>query len=301
MPSFLIFLATFLSLSQFSFALDCRNGETGAPAPLDSMISAVKPGTTLLLGELHGFRDVAEVQVQILEALRNSGHKVDVAFEFFPYTKQSEVDQFTHGLTPESDFLASIGWGKGMDFGFYRTQVRFSQYSAGERTLAINAPRTLTGAVAKRGLEGLTDEEKSLLPPNMELGRAEYFDRFRELMGGHVDEKALVRYFEAQSVWDDTMAWQLAGHKSGNTKVVIVGEFHVQYGGGLPHRLSVRDPQAQIVTVGFLNTHDLTAEELESQLRPHQSWGTRENFICLVNLPTSGWVLSLKEFRDSFR
>ncbi len=301
MPSFLIFLATFLGFSQFSSALDCRNGETGAPISMDSIISAVKPGGTLFLGELHGFKDVADGQVQILEALRNRGHKVDVAFEFFPYTKQTEVDQFVQGLIPEVDFLASIGWGKGLDFGFYRAQALFSRHLAGERTLAINAPRSLTGAVAKRGLVGLTDEEKSLLPPDLELGRAEYFDRFRELMGGHADEKTLVRYFEAQSVWDDTMAWQLTGHRSGNTKVVVVGEFHVQYGGGLPHRLSVRNPQAEIVTIGFLNIHDLTAEELRSQLRPHQNWGSRENFICLVDLPISVWVLPLKEFGDSFR
>lgn len=301
MPGFFIFLATFLGFSAFSFALDCRDGHSGASVTLESMVSGIEAGSTVFLGELHGFKDVAEGQIQILEALRAHNHSMDVAFEFFPYLKQNEVDQFAQGLMVENDFLSAINWGKGTDFGFYRSQALYPQYQKGERTLAINAPRSLTGAIANRGIEDLTSEEKCLLPPDLELGRSEYFERFRDLMGGHVDEKALIRYFQAQSVWDDTMAWQLAGHRSSKTQVVVVGEFHVQYGGGLPHRLSVRDQHSEIVTIGFVNSHDLTADEIAAELRPHQSWGVRENFICLVDLPIPTKVLMLKEMSESFR
>jgi uncharacterized iron-regulated protein len=286
MPSFLIFLALFMGNSPFARALDCRDGRTGGAVPLEDIVGSLEPGSILILGELHGFADVAQGQLEVLRGLRSAGHKIDVAMEFFPYQQQDLVDRFISGELTEPQFLADLGWGKSMSFDYYRGQVLFPQPHLEERTLAINAPRTLTGVIAKKGLAGLTPEEQQLLPPEFTLGRTEYFDRFRDFMGGHVDEAALGRYFEAQSVWDDTMAWQLLVKRSSNTQVVVVGEFHVQYGGGLPDRLRSRDSGRSLTTIGFVNSHQLTSEELASEIGPHPRWGVRENFICLVDLPS---------------
>jgi len=304
--SFFIFIIIFgemlLSLKGFAQALECRRGESGEIVSIEGLVSEISPGSTLFLGELHGFEVVASGQMQVLEELRRQGHKVDVGLEFFTYTKQSVVDQFVHGMINEGTFLDQVGWAKSMDFGFYRKQALFPRHDQGEFTWAINAPQNVTRSVAKRGLENLTEEEKQLLPPNLELGRADYLDRFRESMGGHVEEKDLLRYFQAQSVWDETMAWQLTNHQTGNTKVVVVGEFHVQYGGGLPNRLSVRDPKMNIITLGFMNIHNLSASEIDESIKPHEKWGIRENFICLVDLPetTKIWS-SFKGLGRSYR
>ncbi len=215
-----------------------------------------------------------------------------MGLEFFTYTKQHQVDQFVQGLIEEGTFLDQIGWSKGMDFKYYRQQALFPLAKLGERTLALNAPPNVTKSVAKSGIENLTDEEKALMPPNFEMGRPEYFERFKANMGGHVDEKDLQRYFQAQSVWDETMAWQITSKHTDNTLAVVVGEFHVQYGGGLPYRLSVRSPKMSITTIGFMDIHGLTEEQIQEHLKPHPAWGIRENYICLVDLPENSLVWS---------
>lgn len=296
MKSFFIFLMIFAKIglfwSSFAYSLDCRRGENGEKVSVESLVSEIPMGGTLFLGELHGFEAVASGQTLVLEELRKQGHSVDVGLEFFTYTKQSVVDQFVQGLINEATFLDQVGWAKSMDFGFYRRQALFPQRDRGENTWALNAPQSVTRAVAKKGLENLTEEEKQLLPPHLEMGRAEYLDRFRESMGGHVEEKDLLRYFQAQSVWDETMAWQLTTHATGNTKVVVVGEFHVQFGGGLPYRLSVRDPKMNITTLGFMNVHNLSEAEIAESIQPHPKWGIRENYICLVDLPETSKLWS---------
>lgn len=293
MKSFLFFILIFSGLSGFSQNLECRRGDNGLPISLETMVSEINPGGTVFLGELHGFDAVAEGQLQILQELRRQGHNTDVALEFFTYTKQSEVDQFVRGLLDESAFLEQIGWSKGMDFRYYRQQALFPMSKLNEKTFAINAPQSVTKAVAKRGIENLTEEEKMLMPPNFEIGRAQYFERFKATMGGHVDEKELQRYFQAQSVWDETMAWQITNKHSENTLAVIVGEFHVQYGGGLPHRLSVRNPKMNITTIGFMDKQGLSEEQIQEHIKPHSEWGIRENYICLVDLPSNGLVWSV--------
>ena len=286
MPSFSIFLGLVVSFLGFSaVGGECRRGDTGEILSVEALVREISPGATVFLGELHGFAEVAAGQVEILKELRNQGHAVDVAFEFFPYTQQTLVDQSARAEINEAEFLRAIGWGKSMDFSSYREQALFPRWQEGERVWAINAPRSLTGAIAKRGLAQLTEEEKSLLPPDIKMGRESYKDRFREQMGGHVKEEALQRYFEAQSVWDETMAWKLAMLSTRNTKVVVVGEFHVQYGGGLPFQLSLRVPEAPLKSVGFINIQGLSDAEIQDLLRPSERWGVREDFICAVVLP----------------
>jgi uncharacterized iron-regulated protein len=285
MPGFLIFLSVFGWFSSPAWSMDCLQGLSGKSVPLNGIVASIEKGATLFLGELHGLEPVAEGQVQILEELRRQGHHVDIGFEFYAYPKQPLVQEFQRGNLTEAEFLKSIEWASAMDFSFYRRQTLFPKWSEGEFVWALNAPRSLTGAIAKRGIESLSEEERQLLPPDLHLGRAEYFERFRQLMGGHVDETKLSRYFEAQSVWDDTMAWQLTTHQTGHTQVVVVGEFHVRYGGGLPDRLLARSSQSKVVTLGFVNIQDLSAEEIQEEIRPHQSWGAREDYICLIKAP----------------
>jgi uncharacterized iron-regulated protein len=281
---FLITLVFSVGFGTLSKAMECVSGHSRKPVSLENLVKEIPKGSTLILGELHGVAEISVAQVDVLKQLRKRGHLVDVGLEFFSYAHQQEVDQYVRGKISEAEFLSKIEWPKSMDFSHYRGQALFPSFDLGETTMAINAPRSLTGAIAKRGLSGLSQAEQSLLPPGLELGRADYFERFRDLMGGHVGEADLQRYFEAQSVWDDTMAWQLARNETHNTKVVVVGEFHVQFGGGLPNRLDRRIPGANIKTLGFVNIAGLSPEEVQAIPLPHPKWGQRENYICLVNI-----------------
>ncbi len=236
-----------LNFSSLSNALELYDAGkiTEATTPerlsLEALLTKIPKGSIVVIGEQHNYAPIQNGQMTLLMALRNAGHKINVAMEFLKYTDQSLVDHFRLGTLPETDFLKAA-WGEA-DFKFYRQQILFPSLDKGERTFAVNSPKQLPLAVKTKGLANLSDEERALLPPNFQLGGALYKERFIERMQGHVtSEEAMNRYFETQSVWDDTMAWKAcdARMQSDHTLVLVVGQFHVEYGDGLIHRLRER-------------------------------------------------------------
>lgn len=255
---------------------------------LQEALKSVQAGQVVVLGEAHGTSVMASQQMQVLKTLKEMGRSVSVGMEFFAYPYQPQVDLYRQGDLAEAEFLNSVEWGQGFSFEFYKSQVLFPEWGS-EFVLALNAPRSLTSKIAKVGVEGLNSEELALLPPDFEIGNEAYFRRFKEVMsgGGHVPaEEALQRYFAAQSAWDDTMAWRAAEFLKQHPEqvlVIIVGEFHVQYGGGLPDRLSQRGLKA--TTFSLVNLHGLTSEQQAFEVQPSATDGARADFVWTSSFP----------------
>lgn len=277
-------ILVFFGLSQGA----CAHSLTGLRAGTDlkaievsEVVSQIPPGSLLVIGENHGQAEDQSQQLQILRALRSAGHQVSVGLEFFSYPFQGEVEAWRSGQLSESDFLKKIGWGQ-PSFDFYRAQAEFPELGEG-LTVALNAPRELTSKISKTGLGSLTEGDRRFLPPQFSLGRDTYRERFAAVMAPHLpDPSAIDRYFAAQSVWDDTMAWRACEamqKKAGQTLVIVVGEFHVQYGGGLPNRLRARCPQILLRTLSQVDLTHSTAEESERELRPSPEEGPRADWI----------------------
>jgi uncharacterized iron-regulated protein len=217
-------------------------GDSLKPLTWDEFLNEIPKGAVIFVGEQHGYAKLQQGQLSLLKGLRNLGHKVHVGMEFLEHSKQPIVDQYRQGLITEQSFLQLVEWG-GFDFSLYRDQILFPDASKGESTFAINSPKWLPTKVAREGLSSLLPEEIQRLPPDFALGRDSYRARFESLMAGHVATKeAMQRYFEAQSVWDETMAWKLseAYITPNDTMVVIVGQFHIEFGGGLPFQYQRR-------------------------------------------------------------
>jgi uncharacterized iron-regulated protein len=246
---------------------------------LEAALSGLKPGQVVVLGEQHGTVVQAAQQMQVLETIKNSGLRVSLGMEFFDYTKQGIVDQYKAGQLDEATFLGQVGWGQGFSYDAYRNQVLFPEANS-EYVIALNAPRSLTSRISRVGMTGLTEEEKRLLPPGWTIGNQGYFERFETVMGGHVPADALARYFEAQSTWDDTMAWKASEFirlHPDQIMVIIVGEFHVQYGGGLPDRLKARG--LEVTTFSLVNLEGLTEAEQKTEVEPSSTYGSRADFV----------------------
>jgi uncharacterized iron-regulated protein len=92
----------------------------------------------------------------------------------------------------------------------------------------------------------------------------------------------MVNYFAAQSIWDDTMAWRavefLKLHPE-QTLFIIVGEFHVQYGGGLPDRLRARGLK-NVISLSLVNVDGMSADEEKVATEPTAD-GPRADFIWI--------------------
>lgn len=124
---------------------------------------------------------------------------------------------------------------------------------------------------------------KKWLPPQFQVGRAVYKERFRWVMGGghHIPEEKFDRYFQAQSLWDDTMAWQaqlyLQAHPD-QVLVIIVGDFHNAYGGGLPDRLKARGV-SNVLTLSQVSLEGSDDKEQDELILPHEKWGARADWV----------------------
>ncbi|MGZ3768963.1 MAG: ChaN family lipoprotein [Bdellovibrio sp.] len=256
-------------------------GDTLQAMTLDESIQSVTPGSVVVVGENHGLKEHQSQQLQIMTALRNKGLKVSVGLEFFSYPHQDLVDSYRAGVLPEAEFLTAIQWGR-PSYDFYREQALFPDLKEGAHTVALNAPRSLTGKVSKTGLESLTEQEQALLPPQFSLGRDSYKRRFFELMPHLPSGPAADQYFAAQSIWDDTMAWKATEFLDVHPEqvlVIVVGEFHVQYGGGLPDRIHARSAKTPVWTFSQINTSGLSEDEINKEISPSPEDGPRADFL----------------------
>lgn len=260
------------------------HGQNGQEATLTEALAAVAPGSIVVIGENHGLKTHQAQQLEIMKTLRSLGHKVSVGMEFFYYPSQDALNEYRQGTLSEADFLQKAEWG-GTPYEFYRDQVLFPDLAQGSLTWALNAPKALTSKVAKQGLESLTTDESALLPPQFQVGRDSYKERFVGMMPHLPNPAAADRYFAAQSIWDDTMAWRatefLKQHPE-QTLVIVVGEFHVQYGGGLPDRLKARAPQVPVLTFSQFDTNELTDDEIKMGTEVSSKYGSRADYIWLA-------------------
>jgi uncharacterized iron-regulated protein len=280
----------FISLSANAQLLD---GTTLAPVQTQAIVDQIQPGSILIIGEMHGLVPVQSQQVEVLNALRAKGLKVTLGFEFFNYTDQQAINDYRAGQTNEADFLKAINWG-GYSFDFYKSQLLFPDASNGETALGLNVPSFVTKQLSKGGYASLTAEQKALLPADFTLGNQGYKDRFAAAMGGHMAPDKLDLYFAAQSAWDDTISMNAANYIEQHPQhvfVIIIGEFHVAYGGGTPDRLSQRllakGLQPKITTISQLYVEGLTANEISNEVTPSPFYGKRSDFIWLSKLVTT--------------
>ncbi len=274
-----LFITTILCV--FTLNAQIYRGDGVNQADLEAALAGVQPGTIVILGESHGVTAHRDQHIEILTQLRKQGLKVSVGLEFLNYPDQTFLDQFRYQEIDEATFLSIVGW-KGLSFDFYRDQILFPNVMAGEFSLALNLPRSISSKLSKQGLESLTEDEWKIMPPNFSVGRDSYKERFAAAAGAHCP--SLDRCFAAQSAWDDTMAWQAAQfiqRQPAQVLVIVVGEFHAQFGGGLADRIRARNSEIPILTFSQIWAEGLTDEEIQNELKPSVVEGPRADFIWL--------------------
>lgn len=272
---------------------------------LNEIVDQTPPGSILIVSEIHDYVPHSDNQKLILETLLaqpNLEKKISVGLEFLSFTKQTAVDSFLAGNLNEEEFLKNVGWG-GNRFDLYKEQILFTKKSFG-KTRALNIPMSLAKQISKNGFtEGLSEVERDLLPPNFSLGNDRYRRRFEEYMNGGHDPLLMLwplqfkfgavsgtpqdfmdRMFAAQSAWDDAMAYQACSfikNQPSQVLVVIVGDFHVIYGGGLPDRLKDRGcPNVKVISQVVVDSFDdVTKKSLlpeEGVSRADWIWAVKE-------------------------
>ena len=235
---------------------DTAKGDLLTPSDLPARLSGVR---LLLLGESHTDMDSHRVQLRVLEELHAAGRKVSVGLEMFPAAAQGSLDQWVARSLEEKAFLEASGWYRhwGYNWGYYRDIFLFAR-EKGVPLFAVNAPREVVSAVRRKGLDGLSAEEREQLPSSIDTESAEHLRLFKASFGDEgfhatMTDEEWKGLFAAQCAWDAAMAWSSvrALERSGDESAilaVLAGAGHVQYGLGI-QRQAARWLKGRIATL----------------------------------------------------
>jgi uncharacterized iron-regulated protein len=217
------------------------HSKTGKAISFDQLIDQVGTRRLIFIGEVHNNPEHHLIQVQILQALMSRYAPRTVAMEFFNKTQQPVLDQYMDGSTTETVFLKDVGWDKNWAYAyhFYRPLLLMTK-EKGRKILAINAPNNIVKKVARTGLSSLDPSERNQLADHINLENESHRTYLRKIYEKHThqDLKKFDFFYQAQCVWEDTMAENIAKDLSKNKEklVVLAGNGHIINKYGIPNR-----------------------------------------------------------------
>jgi uncharacterized iron-regulated protein len=231
--------------------------KTGKAISFDQLIDQVGARRLIFIGEVHNNPEHHLIQVQILQALMSQYEPLTLAVEFFNKTQQPVLDHYMDGSTTETTetvFLKDVGWDKNWAYAyhFYRPLLLMTK-EKGRKILAINAPNTIVKKVARSGLSSLDPSERNQLASHIDLENESHRSYLRKIYEKHThkDLKRFDFFYQAQCVWEDTMAENIAKYLSKNKEklVVLAGNGHIINNDGIPNRTlsRIKTPMATIL------------------------------------------------------
>jgi uncharacterized iron-regulated protein len=210
----------------------------------------IEKAEVIYVGETHDNQADHRYELELVRGLVSRKVKLAIGWEMFDETQQGALDAWAAGKSSFKDLLVKTGFEKhwGVYSPVYRQILQLGG-SAKIPNLALNAPPALAGKIA-RG-EPLNAQEKAMMPTGF-VASDKGYRNFVAMMGDHpgMEETDLRRYFDAQNVWDQTMASRILEFKRlhpGVKLVVVTGRGHVTGGFGIPFYVRQKARLNQVV------------------------------------------------------
>jgi uncharacterized iron-regulated protein len=233
--------------------IDLSSGEA---IPFEQLIENIASVDLIFVGEVHDNPDHHLIQVQILQAFIAEERPVTLAMEFFQKPVQPILDRYIQGEIGEEAFLKEVDWKKqwGFPYSYYRPLMLLAKQN-GSKVLAINAPSDIVKKVAYDGLESLDQSEHDQIASEIGLDNEAHREYLREIyrQHGHGTLKAFEYFYEAQCVWEDTMAQNIADYliKEDGKMIVFTGNGHIVNKFGIPDRVINRKPVSMVTIMPY--------------------------------------------------
>ena len=248
---------------------------SGKIISFDELIAHLSSKDLIFVGEAHDNADHHLIQIQILQAVAKHSASLTIGMEFFQQHQQPVIDRYIQGESTEKEFLEAVDWKKnwGYDYHLYRPLMQFARERK-HRVLAINAPNTLVRKVARTGLKSLEPSERDQLPKDIDLNQDRHRAFLQEIYNEHSPRglKEFEFFYEAQCVWEDSMASNLADHlASGKGRLVaFTGNGHIVNKLGVPDRTVRRVP----VSMATVMPYPLNGQETIDRTAADYAWFT---------------------------
>lgn len=243
--------------------LDLASGEA---VSFSELIDRLESFDVIFVGEVHTNAEHHLIQAQILQSLITRDPNLWIGVEYFPRDQQSLLDGYLSGKIEEDAFLETIQWRKTWGYPYHLYRPLFlAAKREGAPVLALNAPRDIVRKVAREGLTSLDESERSRIAREMDLNHDAHRAYVKEVYErhGHGNLKAFEWFYEAQTVWDETMAETIAEsiRKHGKKMIVFLGNGHIMNKFGVPDRTQKRIPGSFVTLVPYPLQETMTLEK----------------------------------------
>ncbi|MBP5977169.1 ChaN family lipoprotein [Brasilonema sp. CT11] len=217
----------------------------------EKMILELKKVNIVYLGEIHDNSQDHKRQLEILQKLYNQNPNIAIAMEMFQRPLQDVVNQYLAGKLTEEELVEKSEYEKRWGFPWenYAPIIKFAKEKR-LSVIALSTPSEISRKVAQQGLEGLTPSERKFIPPLSEIktDNEEYRQKLQSVFqqhqaANHGNSADVEKFFQAQVVWDETMADGIAQFVKGHQNyqvIVLAGRGHIIYGYGIPDRVARR-------------------------------------------------------------
>ncbi len=230
-----------LAVAQATEAVDLHQA-----VALEKLAGQVADRRVVFIGETHVRYDHHLNQLALIRELYRSHPVMAIGLEYFPRSKQADLDDFVERRIDEQEMLRATDYftNWGYDYRLYAPILEFARERA-IPLVALNVPREVASAVAKVGVAGLSEEQRGAAPKDIEPADDAYRARLRKEYDAHGASPpgTFDHFVEAQLVWDEGMAESAALYLDAHPEmpmVVLAGSGHLKFGSGIPMRLARR-------------------------------------------------------------
>lgn len=238
---------------RISLKKETRGVAVSKPLSVEEIVAANAGSRIFLVGEQHDQYAHHVTQLEVIKALAASGKDLAIGLEMVQKPFQKYLDQYVGGEITEQEMLAKTEYFDRWRFDFRLYRMIFEYAAANDIPLvALNLERELTKKVAGSGINSLTEEERANIPEDIEYTTGPYRDDLYQIFSMHAMGREFDNFYEAQLLWDETMAdsaYKFMKENPEKTMVVIAGNGHVRFGYGIADRLKRRTGQDYVSIV----------------------------------------------------
>jgi uncharacterized iron-regulated protein len=215
------------------------SGASGAPVTFDEMLADLAQCHVVYVGEIHTDTVHHEIQLEILKGLLSRHPRVAVGMEMFDFTYQIVLDQWSAGQLTQEAFLEKTHWYANwrFDFTLYQPILDIIRQK-GIPLFGLNIPFHIPPKVRIGGIDSLLGCDRQDLPPRIDTSIAAHRAYLETIFKEHAfhAQADFEFFYQAQCVWEDTMAASIARSLSDRLMMVLAGNGHIVHKFGIPER-----------------------------------------------------------------
>lgn len=210
-----------------------------------TLIDHLSNAEVVYVGERHPDKNHHDIQLKIIKSLHELRPNLVVGMEMFDKSYQQVLNQWSGGQLDESEFLKKTHWYANWRYPFelYRDILLFIKEN-NISLIGLNIPFHIPSKIAIGGIDSLLAPDKFFLPETIITSIEPHRQYVEKIYEKHTlkGRNNFQTFYEAQCIWEDTMAEVVAAYSREKPMVVLAGNGHIIYKFGIPDRAFQQNP-----------------------------------------------------------